>query len=212
MTVNVVAPKTKLGDPTWEMALLFPRQGEWTEDDYFALVDGDNRLIELDDGRLEILPMPSLTHQDVLIYLFDALRDYLRSIKDKGKASLAPVSVRLWPGTLREPDLFYLSESRLKQTREYPDGVDLAVEVVSGSPRDRKRDLVTKRKQYAKAGISEYWIVDLKRTTVTVLTLNTPGSPYKVYGTFKPGEQATSKYFPGFTVDVTKLFTHASRS
>lgn len=194
------------------MALLYPRQGEWTEDDYFSLVDGENRLIELDKGRLEILPMPGLSHQDIVLYFIDVLRTHLRSIRDKGKVSMAPVSVRLWPGTLREPDVFYLSATRLKRTHEYPDGADLVLEVVSGSAKDRKRDLVTKRKQYAKAGISEYWIADPTSQTVTVLTLDPTKPVYRVHGTFKPGAQAASNYFPGFTVNVAELFTAASPS
>src|SRR5437879_9709886 len=53
------------GEPTWEIALLFPAQGTWTEDDYFAL-DGSYEgfpLVELSNGRLEALPMPTQTHQ-----------------------------------------------------------------------------------------------------------------------------------------------------
>ena len=44
-------PASRLGEPTWEMASFYPRQGEWTEADYLAL--NTNRMVELSDGCLE---------------------------------------------------------------------------------------------------------------------------------------------------------------
>ena len=32
------APGSRPGDPAWNVALLFPRQGYWTEDEYLARV------------------------------------------------------------------------------------------------------------------------------------------------------------------------------
>jgi Uma2 family endonuclease len=45
-------------------------------------------------------------------------------------------------------------------TDEYWEGADLVMEVVSSHDEDRRRDLVVKREEYARAGIAEYWIVD----------------------------------------------------
>src|SRR5689334_11011597 len=86
------------GEPTWEIATLFPRQGQWTEQDYLAL--DTNRMVELSDGRLEFLPMPSPLHQYIMLFLLDALRALL---KDTAPRSVlpAPMPVRLWSGKLR---------------------------------------------------------------------------------------------------------------
>jgi hypothetical protein len=46
--------------------------------------------------------------------------------------------------------------------------------------------------------------VDPKERTITVLTLG--ARSYKVHGKFKPGDKATSKLLPGFTVDVADVF------
>lgn len=46
----------------------------------------------------------------------------------------------------------------LRRQDAYWTGADLAVEVVSED--DPGRDLITKRLEYAQAGIPEYWIVD----------------------------------------------------
>lgn len=78
------------------------------------------------------------------------------------------------------------------------------MEVVSPGEENRERDLVVKRREYAKAKIREYWIVDPEQKTITVLTLS--GSTYKVHGVFKPGEFATSKLLKGFKVAVTDVF------
>ena len=72
------------------------------------------------------------------------------------------------------------------------------IEVVS---EDRSRDLETKRSEYARAGIPEYWIVDPKFARIIVLVLD--GTSYAVRGEFGPGDRATSVLLPGFEVDVT---------
>jgi hypothetical protein len=50
-----------LGDPTWEVAYLFPSQGSWSVADYLAL--NTNHLVELSEGRLEVLAMPTEQHR-----------------------------------------------------------------------------------------------------------------------------------------------------
>jgi Uma2 family endonuclease len=206
VSINAVVPKMKRGRPTWETALLFPKQGEWTEDDYFALEGSDNRLKELSNGCLEVLTMPTYRHQLILKYLVKAVEKYLAESQTGGEVIFAPLPVRLWPGTVREPDLIYLSAARAERTETYPDVADLVMEIVSDAPDDRKRDLVVKRKEYAKAGISEYWIVDPKHLTVTVLALKRKTKQYREHGTFKTGDEAASKYWPKFRVAVTDLF------
>ncbi len=47
----------------------------------------------------------------------------------------------------------------------------LVVEVVSPSQKNRKRDLVDKRKQYAERGIFEYWLIDAENQCIMVLKL-----------------------------------------
>ncbi|MCL4860269.1 MAG: hypothetical protein KJZ93_12715, partial [Caldilineaceae bacterium] len=50
-------------EPAWDVALLFPPQGAWSEADYLALET--NRLVEFSHGRIEVLPMPSDSHQSI---------------------------------------------------------------------------------------------------------------------------------------------------
>jgi len=200
------APRSKRGEPTWEMTDFYPRQGEWTEEDYLAL--NTNRLIEFTDGVLEFLPMPTLAHQRLVKFLFSLLDEFVTKNR-LGEVNFAPLQVRLFEGKKwREPDIVYLNREQVKAAdKQYPTGADLVVEVVSGGEEDRRRDLEQKPVEYAEAGIKEYWIVDPETKTVKVLTLD--GNKYKTHGEFKPGESATSALFTDFSVKVADVFAAA---
>ena len=200
------AKPSKTGEPVWELAHLFPYQGAWSEEEYLALET--NHLIEYADGSLEMLPMPTIQHQLIVAFLYNALLSFIQS-KQLGTLLFAPLRVKLWEGKYREPDLVFLSAEKPERLHgRYLDGADLVVEVVSGSAEDRHRDLVIKREEYAQAGISEYWIVDPAEEKITVLTL--VGDAYWVHGEFKPGSAATSQLLLGFSIAVTETFASAN--
>ncbi len=185
--------------PAWEIANLFPFQGHWSEGDYLALET--NRLVEFSHGYIEVLPMPSIPHQFIVLFLFEMLKAHVRE-HQLGKVLTAPARVRLWPGKHREPDVFVLLTAAGRPIYEqYVDGADLVIEVVSGGPRDR--DLVEKRQEYAQAGIPEYWIADPETASVTVLHLQ--GDAYAEHGIFGRSESATSRLLPGFAVAVDEI-------
>lgn len=189
----------------WELARLFPTQGSWSEEAYLALDTG--RLIEYSEGFLEFPPMPTMAHQDMLIFLFELLKAYVLK-HQLGKVYVAPVPVRLRAGRYREPDVFFVSTQRVHEAEgKYPSGADLVMEIVSGSPSDRARDLVEKRHDYAQAGIPEYWIVDPDEGAITVLWLE--GEAYVEHGRFAGDETATSRLLPGFAVAVAAVWAAA---
>ena len=108
---------------------LLPQQGDWSEEDYLWLTDHSNRLIELTDGYLEVLPTPTDEHQGILSFLDD---EFKRFIGPRGVVRFAPLRVRLRSGKFREPDLLLLLD-RADPRREnrYWHGADLVLEVVS---------------------------------------------------------------------------------
>ena len=201
--------KPTRGEPSWDIALLYPAQGEWTEEDYLAVEKSGRRMMELVDGFLEVLPVPDTYHQRLLKFLFRHLDDFVSAIRG-GEAFFAPLPIRLGKGELREPDIVYLKSNRIKDCHKPPEGADLAMEIVSPGPENRQRDLKDKRQAYAKAKIAEYWIVDPEQQTITVLYLGT--KTYKIHGKYKPGEQASSKLLSGFTIDVAEVFAAGLRS
>ncbi len=197
--------KPKAGEPVWELATLFPHQGTWTVEDYLSLDTG--RLIEYVDGFLEFPPIPTMAHQDVLLFLYELLKAYV-VMNGLGKVYVAPIPVRLGSRQYREPDVFFVSTQRVAEAEgKYPSGADLVMEVVSGNRSDRVRDLVHKRRDYAHAGIPEYWIVDPDEATITVLRLE--DDEYTEHGRFGAGQQATSHLLPGFAVSVDEVWAAA---
>lgn len=196
--------RSRCGTPTWELAEeFFPLQGEWTEKDYFDLDNNTNRQIELEDGCLRFLPRPTIYDQLVAQYVFDRLCSAVTD-RTQGSVLFAPLPVRLWEGRYREPDLMFFRPERIRDVHSYPDGADLVIEVVIGGEESRRHDYETKRVEYARAGIAEYWIVDPEQRRITVLTLD--GKTYRVHGEFGPGQTATSVLLPGFAVSVDETF------
>ncbi len=186
-------------EPTWEVAHLFPLQGQWTESAFFEL--HSNRMIELADGRLEVLPMPTWLHQLMVKFLMRALE---LATAGKGEVLDAPLPVRLFPRTIREPDVMYFAPgSEPDDIRGYPTRIDLAIEVVSAGDEARRRDYDDKRRDYAKAGVPEYWIVDPDEKKILVLVLE--GESFQMHGEFRPGEIACGKLLEGFQINVAEL-------
>jgi Uma2 family endonuclease len=101
------------------------------------------------------------------------------------------------------------AEHAHRRHEKYWDGADLVVEVVSADPKDRKRDLEVKPREYARAGISEYWIIDPEQRQIRVLILQ--GRTYKLHGEFVPGMQATSVLLPGFAVFVDDVLAAGAK-
>ncbi len=189
------------GGPAWEVAFLFPLQGDWSEEEYLAL--DTNNLVELSDGCLELLPMPTVFHQLIVGHLHNLFHRLVAG-RGIGEVLFAPLPVHLWSGKFREPDIIYFRPHRVKDVHGQPEGADLVVEVVSEGEENRYRDLVTKREEYAAAGISEYWIVDPQERQITVLVLE--GQTYREHGVFKPGTVASSVLLPGFSASVDAVF------
>jgi len=200
--INPATPHlpSKDGEPAWEAAYFFPEQGRWSEETFLQF--HTNRMAELVDGRLEILPMPTLKHQRMLTMLFDLLRAMPEA--RTGVVAFAPIPTHLFPGTIREPDLLYIApENAPDDEVDYPDHLDLAMEIVSKGPEAHKRDYEDKVRDYAKAGVSEYWIVDPQEEKITVLVLQ--GNTYVQHGVYQPGDTASGQLLPGLTVDVQPL-------
>ena len=195
----------QVGQPAWRMALLFPPQGSWTEQEYLALDAG--RQIEFDRGCVEVLDLPTKEHQRLVRFLF-LLMNALATNRRLGEVFFAPLPIRLWNQKYREPDLIFVKHGR-EDFGKYPNGADLVIEIVSDSPIDRKRDLETKVVEYEMAGIQEYWVVDPQQKIVLVHQL--VHSKY-VVESFTLGQTSNSSVLDGFSVDVAELFGAGQRA
>lgn len=207
--VVTVLPEKPQAEPVWDVALLFPNQGHWSVDDFVALTNSTNRLVEFQDGCIEVLPAPSEAHQFVVRSLFLLLHAVV-SVNQRGEVIFAPIRIRTLSEKYREPDIvMMLAEHRDRRTNEFWNGADLVMEVVSDDPESRKRDLITKRTEYAAARIPEYWIVDLEQHQISVLRLQ--NEQYVEHGIFRKGETAISSLLADFHVDVSTIFAAAEQ-
>jgi Uma2 family endonuclease len=192
------------GDYAWELATLFPEQGGWSEYDYLQLTDDTNGRVELTDGRLEFLPMPTEIHQELIEFLFLVLRDFVLQ-RQLGKVHTSGLRVRLRDQKIRQPDVVFLHKNNFHERHNSVwDGADLVMEVVSADAKDRARDYEKKLVDYAEGKVSEYWIVDPQRQIVQVHRLQE--GAYALHGEFAAGQAATSALLTGFAVDVAALF------
>ncbi len=82
----------------------------------------------------------------------------------------------------------------------YPTHIDIALEIVSPGKDARQRDYEDKRIDYARAEISEYWIIDPLENQVTVLVLK--DSIYLEHGVFRMGDIASRLLLPRLSLDV----------
>jgi len=191
----------KVEGMTLEILSLFPRQGKWTERDYFGLPE-TNRIVELSSGRLIFTPSPTTTHQSVSGNLHLLIGTYVRA-KNLGEARYSPLDVRLYPGAIRQPDIVFMSnEHKDRITESYWGVPDLVMEILSEST--EKVDRTDKFSEYEKAGISEYWIVDPSKRVIEVYVLDLKA--YKIMGKWGAGEMAHSKVLAGFQAPVDDVF------
>jgi Uma2 family endonuclease len=190
-------------DPAWDRAREFPVRIPCTEEEYLTL--DENILLEYADGFLEVLPMPTTEHQRIVAFLYRTLFAWVTA-QGLGEVLFAPLKVRLRTGKFREPDVLFLrTEHAHRAGNQFWERPDIVMEIVSES--NRRHDLVTKRDEYARAGIPEYWIVDPEEESITIFVLRPRRKTYVEHGTFRKGERAESKLLPDFGIDVTGVFS-----
>jgi len=140
---------------------------------------------ELIRGVLLEKPVPKPPHS----YTVDVLSDLLRELVGAGFVVRTQQPVTMGDSE-PEPDVVVAHGTRRDYKSKHPGPSDVAilVEVADASVRD---DRTTKLTMYAEAGVSTYWIVDLKARTVVVFTLPRGGRKpgYRKASAFQAGDQ-----------------------
>ena len=113
-------------------------------------------------GRVEGMEPTSEEHEDTGSFLTSVMRSYAEE-QDAGRVAGDGLAERLDADTIRVPDVAFFKKSSLGRIkRTYSEGgADMVIEIVS--PDSRLRDRGEKYYEYEKAGVEEYWIVDLER-------------------------------------------------
>ncbi len=167
------------------------------------LIPPDRNRYEIVDGELFVTPAPRTLHQRIVANLLTALHQHVRQHR-LGEVFVAPYDVVLATGTVLEPDVLFVSSSRLHYIGEdnLSGPPDLAVEVLSESTKRLDREV--KLKQYALYGVSEYWLVDPEGNTVDVHRLKE--GEYELAERLGFGDTLTSPLFPGLRLPVASLW------
>ena len=137
--------------------MAMPDVARWTRAEVLALPD-DGMRHELIDGELIVTPTPRVRHQDGVMVLYDLLAGYLRE-HPVGRCYNVACDLEVLPDQLTQPDLFVVPPgTRFDRWEDAPTPI-LVIEVAS--PSTARYDRGTKRRFYQRAGVPEYWIVDL---------------------------------------------------
>lgn len=131
----------------------------WTPDRVRALPE-DGRRYEVVAGELLVTPAPSLAHQEAIRRLLGVLSDYTERTR-VGHATFSPADLTPEPGALVQPDLFVVGLVAGRRPREWRDVERLVLAVEVLSPSTARADRTVKRRLFQRAGVPEYWIVDL---------------------------------------------------
>ncbi len=124
-----------------------------TAEEFFGLGETRERY-ELIDGVVVMSPSPIPLHQVIIRLLMRGLDAWNRSAE-----YFHDTDVRLSPQIVYCPDLsVYLPGKLQRIPRRLETPPDLIVEVLS--PSNKATDLITKRADYERFGVGEYWVID----------------------------------------------------
>ncbi len=134
----------------------------WTPADLEQFPERDGCKYECIDGELLVTPAPRFDHGLAIHRLALAISAALGSAM---RVFYGVLDFRPEPMAVVEPDLVVFRDPMSRRTKlDDMAGVSVFVEVLS--PSTAKRDRGIKRLFYQRAGIAEYWIVDLDSRVV----------------------------------------------
>jgi Uma2 family endonuclease len=127
-------------------------------DEYLALRD-DGFRYQVINGVVVMSPSPTPRHQAVLMAISAQVFGYLN--RNPIARVFPDIDVRFGPDLVYRPDLVVIRTERLPKPLQRIDIVpDLIVEILS--PGSEAMDQHTKKSDYERFGVREYWIVSLE--------------------------------------------------
>jgi Uma2 family endonuclease len=156
--------------------------------------------------RLQLVEeeMASWDHEQVVVWLARVFGNWAEEHGAQVGGSEAKFGIRQNRG--RKPDLsVYLRDHRFPPRR----GVirvppSIAVEVVTPTPRDQRRDRVEKVADYAEFGVRWYWLLDPELRTFEILELGLDGRYVHAVGATEGSVEVPG--CPGLVIDLEALW------
>ena len=191
----------------WAVAHCTPKKSYMTYEEFLDW-DYEGGLTEWVDGEVVIYPSATAEHQQIIQFLMQLL-GLFNDLSRLGQLWSAPYAMRAVPGgNGREPDLFFVTTEHLDRVtpRQLEGPADLVIEVISDESVTRDRD--QKFKEYAAAGIPEYWIIDPRpnKKRADFYTLDVASHQYELFAT-EDDERVESRVVTGFWLNPNWLWT-----
>lgn len=178
-----------------------------TADEFFQIPDELTRY-ELVDGVVIVSPSPTARHQNIVGLIYHLLRVF--AIENQSGLPFVELDIHLGKGPtgndlVYRPEVSFLGKDKLKGLGNRVVGPpDVVVEVVS--PGSKKLDTVTKKNDYERCGVGEYWLIDPEAESMTFYRRDNDR-----FVEIQPeADRFQSTAIPGFTLDlaqVKKAFT-----
>lgn len=156
--------------------------------------------VELIDGEIYEMAPLHRPHARALMELTIALGLAIRAFEPEIEA-MTPVSARLDPHSLPEADIVVAARDDSGEQFVTADTVRLVVEVSVSSLR---HDLGRKLKLYARTGVPEYWVVDVKGGCIHRFSAP-QGEAYTEQVDYPFGALIPSATIAGLAVDTARL-------
>lgn len=199
------APKPpEMETPPDNPTFLNPRR--WTREEYYRLGEAgffDDERVELLHGEIWTLPPQNTPHFSAV----EATAEALLAVFGAGFTARRHGPITLTDGTEPEPDVVIVPGSWRDYVVQHPtpSEVRLLVEVSDATLR---KDRTTKAEDYARAGIADYWIVNLVHRQIEIFRdpLTRPeGALYRTRQILLPGDSLAPLSAPNNTVSVADL-------
>lgn len=173
-----------------------------TYEDYAALTPPDNGNYELHNGKLFFMPSPTPQHQRVVRRLSTQMDAFVTQ-HQLGEIFFAPLDTVLNAINTFQPDILFISQKRLSiiGKKKIEGAPDLVVEVLSES--NTPQEMSFKKHIYESYLVREYWLINLKKNTVTVYA-NVEGELMPL-GIFSGDDKVASQVLAGFSLSVKEI-------
>lgn len=165
-----------------------------TADEYLALGETPERY-ELIHGVVCTTPSPGAKHGAIAAEL-------VRQLGNFGARPFADIDVPISATSVYQPDVCAYRAGRVRgHVQRLPPAPDLVVEILS--PSNKALDLITKRADYERAGVGEYWVVD--PDTLRFRCWRRAGAGMTEVAVAPDADRLPCESLPGFVLDLRAI-------
>lgn len=173
-----------------------------TYEDYARLTPPDSGNYELHDGKIIFMASPTPAHQRIAKRIAFALDSYVEKNK-LGEIFIAPLDTKLDMINIFQPDVLFIAANRANTISDKKiDGApDLVLEVQSEG--NTAKEMSYKKYIYESSGVREYWLVNLKKNTLTQY-INYDGE-FIPKGIWQKNDTLRAEVIPGFEIALDTI-------